>query len=61
MSAENRVLGRRGARELEVAELEAVSGGLGFHTLVCTAALATPTVTGPGDGDGCSDSDHSSF
>lgn len=61
MSEENRVLGRRGARELEVAELEAVSGGLAFNTLVCTAALATPTVTGPGDGDGCSDSDHSSF
>lgn len=61
MSAENRVLGRRGARELEVAELEAVSGGLAFNTLVCTAALATHTVTGPGDGDGCSDSDRSSF
>lgn len=61
MNADNRVLGRRGARELEVSELEAVGGGLAAHTLVCTAALATTTVTGTGDGDGCSDTDHHSF
>ncbi len=57
----NRVLGRAGARELTVKELESVSGALAFHTNVCTAVLATTTVTGPGDGDGCSDSDHTNF
>lgn len=37
MNAENRVLGRQGARELTTAETEMISGG--FITLsVCTAA-----------------------
>lgn len=60
---DNRVLCRRGARELTSSETEWVSGsGPPFHTLVCTAiTAATATTTGPGDGDGCSDtdSDHS--
>jgi hypothetical protein len=56
---DNRVLGRKGAREISTQELDCVSGGL-FHTLVCTAVLATGTITGPGDGDGCSDSDSDS-
>lgn len=54
---ENRVLGRRGARDITTQELDYVSGAVQFHTLVCTAIMATATVTGPGDGDGCSDSD----
>ncbi len=54
----NRVLSRLGARELTVEETELVAGSIQFHTLVCTAVLATSTVTGPGDGDGCSDTDH---
>lgn len=53
---ENRVLGRRGARDITTQELDYVSGALA-NTLVCTAIAATGTVTGPGDGDGCSDSD----
>ena len=56
---DNRVLCRRGARELTVPETEFVSGSKGqFHTLVCTViTAATATTTGPGDGDGCSDTD----
>jgi hypothetical protein len=54
----NRVLGRTGARELTIEEVEMVSGVGAAHTNVCTAILATTTVTGPGDGDGCSDTDH---
>lgn len=57
---ENRVLVRRGARDITTKELDQVSGGSAFHTLVCTAVLATGTITGPGDGDGCSDSDSDS-
>lgn len=57
---ENRVLVRRGARDISTPELEYVNGAAAFHTLVCTAAMATATVTGPGDGDGCSDSDSDS-
>lgn len=56
----NRVLCRRGARELTFDETEFVIGAA-FKTLVCTAPInalaATGTVTGPGDGDGCSDTD----
>ena len=52
----DRVLGRRGARELTREEAEAVSGGFA-HTNVCTGAFATQTHTGLGDGDGCSDTD----
>ncbi|HLJ28170.1 MAG TPA: hypothetical protein VKY85_15770 [Candidatus Angelobacter sp.] len=52
----NRVLGRRGARELTIPETEFVGGA--FNTLVCTLAfdVKTQTHTG-GDGDGCSDTD----
>lgn len=57
----NRVLCRRGARELTFPETAFVVGAGAFRTLVCTApisaAMKTATVTGPGDGDGCSDSD----
>lgn len=59
---DNRVLCRRGARELTLCEVEFVSGAGQFHTLVCTAATAgalASTTTGPGDGDGCSDTDNS--
>ena len=55
----NRVLCRRGARELTIDETEFVSAAA-FNTLVCTAVVAgalTGTTTGPGDGDGCSDHD----
>lgn len=48
----DRVLARRGARELTRDEIEAVSGAFA-HTEVCTAAFATQTNTGLGDGDGC--------
>ena len=55
---DNRVLCRRGARELTNLETEFVSGAGSFHTNVCTAiSAATSTVTGTGDGDGCSDTD----
>jgi len=53
----NRVLSRRGARDITTEELEYVAGAATAHTLVCTAATATATVTGLGDGDGCSDHD----
>lgn len=56
---DNRVLGRIGARELTTTEVDAVSGAV-LRTLVCTALLATGTVTGLGDGDGCSDTDSDS-
>lgn len=54
---ETRVLGRRGARDITTEELDQVTGAAAARTLVCTAVMATGTVTGPGDGDGCSDSD----
>jgi hypothetical protein len=59
---ENRVLGRRGARAITTEELDCVNGAAATaaNTLVCTAVLATGTLTGPGDGDGCSDSDSDS-
>jgi len=58
MNQQERVLLRRGARELTVEETEQVSAAdMAFKTLVCTAVMRTATVTGPGDGDGCSDSD----
>ncbi len=57
---DNRVLGRRGARDITTQEMEYVSGALAASTLVCTAISATGTITGPGDGDGCSDSDSDS-
>ena len=55
----NRVLCRRGARELTIDETEFVSGAV-YNTNVCTGAFAgalTGTTTGLGDGDGCSDHD----
>jgi len=55
---DNRVLCRRGARELTRDEAEFVNGAAAFNTLVCTALTAlTATHTGPGDGDGCGDTD----
>lgn len=58
----NRVLCRRGARELTVVEAEFVNGAAAFNTLVCTISVfnvKTQTHTG-GDGDGCSDTDSDS-
>lgn len=55
----NRVLCRRGARELTMSETALVAGAQA-HTLVCTAITGgalTGTHTGLGDGDGCSDTD----
>ena len=58
MNDQERVLIRRGARELTVEETDQVSAAENaFKTLVCTGLMRTATVTGPGDGDGCSDSD----
>lgn len=54
---DNRVLVRTGARELTIDEVDQVSAAMAAHTNVCTAIMATSTVTGPGDGDGCSDTD----
>jgi hypothetical protein len=54
---DNRVLARKGARELTIDEVEQVSAAMQAHTNVCTAAMPFATVTGSGDGDGCSDSD----
>jgi hypothetical protein len=48
----DRVLARRGARELTQEEAEMVSGAFAT-TNVCSAAFATKTHTGFGDGDGC--------
>jgi len=55
MNDENRVLLRKGARELTISETARVSAG--DHTNVCTAVLATASHTGAGDGGGCSDTD----
>jgi phage tail tape-measure protein len=56
----DRVLARRGARELTREELDLVSGAFAT-TDVCSAAFATQTHTGAGDGDGCGDVDHSLY
>ena len=56
----DRVLARRGARELTREEVEAVSGAFA-HTTNCTGAFATQTHTGIGDGDGCGDIDSSLY
>lgn len=57
---DNRVLGRKGARELTFDETE-IAMGAQFRTNVCTGPIgglaATGTTTGPGDADGCSDTD----
>jgi hypothetical protein len=49
---DNRVLCRRGAREMTVSETEHVNGGYQLHTNVCTG-FNPATHTGA-DGDGCS-------
>ena len=58
---EERVLCRRGARNLTCDETDFVMGAGGFRTNVCTGPIGgfagTGTATGPGDGDGCSDTD----
>lgn len=57
---QNRVLCRRGARELTANETELIIGAAAFNTQVCTDAIfgaLTGTTTGPGDGDGCGDHD----
>ena len=46
----NRVLSRKGARELTMKEIQEVNGG--FITLICTEM--NTTAHSPGDGDGCS-------
>ena len=56
---DNRVLARAGARELTIEEVDQVSAAMA-HTNVCTAIMATASITGPGDGDGCSDTDRDS-
>ena len=51
---DNRVLCRRGARELTLHEAEYVTAaGGGAHTFNCSAVTNTST----GDGDACSDND----
>ena len=55
MTEQERVLLRRGARELTVEEANFVGAGQS-HTNVCS--LITATSTGSGDGDGCTDTDH---
>lgn len=57
---DNRVLVRKGARELTIDEIDQVSAAMQAHTNVCTAVMATATHTGAGDGDGCSDTDRDS-
>lgn len=53
-----RVLARRGARELTVSEAEAVSGGgPPICTDVASLARMTATATGCGDNDGGHDTD----
>ena len=49
----NRVLGRTGARDLTIKEIQQVAGG--FITLICTEM--NTTAHAPGDGDGCN-ADH---
>ena len=54
----DRVLARRGARELTVMEMEHVSGGgPPIHTNVASLAQLTTTHTGAGDNDGGGDTD----
>lgn len=55
MNKQERVLLRRGARELTLDEVDLVGAGQS-HTNVCS--VITATSTGSGDGDGCTDTDH---
>ncbi len=60
MHLNNRVLSRRGARELTLEETARVGGSLAFHTNVCTIPLPPITLTGTVDGDcGSGDLDNS--
>ena len=53
-----RVLARKGARELTVSEVAAVSGGgPPIHTNVASVAYLTITHTAAGDNDGSGDTD----
>jgi len=58
MHQNDRVLARRGARELSVKEVEFVSGAGQVHTDSCSLALATATQTAVGDCDGVTDIDN---
>jgi hypothetical protein len=53
MKEDYRVLGRLGARELTMEEIEHVAAGRIVHTDNCTGIVGTMT----GDGDACSDTD----
>lgn len=55
MYPNNRVLSRRGARELTCDEAVTVDGGV--NTFVCTFPLPPITLTGAADGDGCGHGD----
>lgn len=57
MSRDNRVLGRKGARELTGEEAAVVSGSINVRTNVCTIPLPPITLTGAGDGDACGTGD----
>jgi hypothetical protein len=58
MNHSNRVLSRKGARELTREEMEFVGGSSIPHTNVCSFVSLVTTQTGPGDGDACGDLDH---
>ena len=53
MDQDKRVLGRLGARELTVEELELAAGSQIVRTDNCS--IITNRLTGSGDGDGCTD------
>jgi hypothetical protein len=55
MYKDNRVLIRRGARELTVDETSTVGGSV--NTFVCTFPLPPVTLTGAADGDACGHGD----
>ncbi len=46
--SDDRVLSRRGAREVSETELQSIHGG--FNTLVCTVSVTNPSIR---DGDAC--------
>lgn len=60
MLDQNRVIGRRGARELTPAEVDLIPAAGTVHTEACTGPVAIITITA-GDGDsGCNDTDATS-